>query len=73
MKLEQGKKYNLSINGRVCDAELIEICTYSASGMPNDYLFTALPGEIPILTEEKGYFPIPQFMLNMMEVTEIGD
>jgi hypothetical protein len=73
MKLVQGKNYNLRIKGRVCNAKLNKICTYNASGMPNDYLFTALPGEIPILTEEKGYFPIPQFMLDMMEITEIGD
>ena len=73
MKLEENKQYLLEINDKSCKAELIKIQTYSASGMPNDYLFTALEGEEPLLSQEKGYFPIPQFMISMMSITPLED
>lgn len=73
MKLEQNQDYLLEINGKSCKAKLVKIQTYPASSMPPDYLFTALEGEEPLLTQDNGYFPIPAFMINMMEITLLNE
>lgn len=71
MNMIEGQNYSLYINGIECNAKLKKICTYTS--MPKDYLFTPLKGEIPIIsiTEGENYFPIPQFMLDMMNVSII--
>lgn len=68
--LEENKQYLLEINDKSCKAQLTEIMTYSASGMPNDYIFTALEGETPLIGAD-ARFPIPEFLIGQMTITEL--
>ena len=74
MNVEIGKTYNLEAINVV--AELIDIITYPASGMPPDYIFKLIKGDtIKRFDEYKGHkghiFVIPDFLMDRLKIKEI--
>jgi len=70
--LKLNSTYDLEINDKKCKAKLIKIKSYPATGMPHDYMFETLNGEIPIIGDDDT-FTLPEFMIRMMSINEVND
>jgi len=79
-RLEENKDYRIEFpTGTVVKANLYHVQTYPASGMPPDYHFRTLKGEVNPFSSSTAdmfkpdEFPLPEFVIGSTKFDEIGD
>lgn len=74
MKLKKGKTYRLSFpTDNVIVAKLVDIWDYPSAGLPPDYFFKWISGDLEDMCKEatipeKGGFPLPEFLIQQTKI-----